>query len=132
MLQCCAFLKAGRTHFGRCAVELSFSFVELSVVINIIILLHVFLFLIRLQKHASLTDCIGKNSQHHDNTDSHTGRAVHSGKSWMETPTRCRLFHGKGCLSALQDASERAEVPIGALRLQHFCVFSHQCETVQY
>lgn len=109
-----------------------------------------------------------QNTSTRKNTDSQAGRAVHSGKCWIEmwgggwghhppltASTRCRLFHvehvdsrvQKGlssspfCFSALQDFWTEQEVPgsemtskfsVRSSKLQHICVFSHQCDIVQY
>jgi len=100
------------------------------------------------------------------NTDSHTGRAVHSGNSWMEMweggknppsltwhkmqALPCCTCGIKGSVRpfiiallflSLAGLLDWAEAPgagltssaaSGPQRLQHICVFNHQCEIVQY
>lgn len=101
------------------------------------------------------------------NTDSCTGRAVHSGKNagWENTwlwggtaslsaGTRCRLFHvvhvdlrGRRTFHHRPFVSQPCRTlglsrgslcrfyfqhGIGSSRLQHICVFNHQCVIVQY
>lgn len=108
-----------------------------------------------------------QNTSARMNTDSYTGRAVHSGGKkrcvgiWgggghhpFSTGTRCRLFHvihvdSRGqqdpssspfCFSALQDSWTEQRLltliwlpfDVRYSRLQHICVFSHQCVIVQY
>lgn len=109
-----------------------------------------------------------QNTSTRMNTDSHTGRAVHSGEKKkmlcgnrrrgghhpLSAGTRCRLFHvvhvdSRGqrdlssspiCFSALQVSWTEQRLltliwlpfDVRYSRLQHICVFSHQCVIVQY
>lgn len=106
-----------------------------------------------------------QNTSTRMNTDSRTGRAVHSGKCWVEwwggnkeayrfpisADIRCRLFHvvhvDRGLMRSfivavlflsLAGLLSRGSCHwydfccVRSSKLQHICVFSHQCEIVQY